>query len=216
MGNDEESSQEKYMSVSLHSIKNCQHADVTHVALPYAVPFKYQNKHLFLRHLYVAANGILALSSRELQLDWIQFLVNPSVAREFPSDLQVILLPLWTVKANYTDYEFTSICAENISPMSVEYSKTHEYVQSLLKQDKTTLMKSLLQFTIITWRGHIIHPTSGVYEDIEFQTILATDFDSTFLIYIYGNLGSGLELVSSSYAILRGYAINDPTSLKQR
>lgn len=194
---------------------HCLQTDVIHSKIDHSIPFSHNAEHVFLDNLYAASNGIFILAAKELPKEWIQVLAHPSVSKQFPSEFQAVFLPLWTVKDDYSDYKFTSICADTVTPTSAQYQTSLKYVNEMLSTSNLDRLEDFLQITTVTWKGYVTSLNS-VNESIEFQAVLATDFDVTYVAYVYGFLGSGLELVTHSFPMLRGYAIPDPYAIKSR
>nr|XP_039264177.1 uncharacterized protein LOC120339992 [Styela clava] len=202
-------------TVKFHPVHNCQHLDVVYIDVKYTFPITHRRMNInntrFFNSLYATKNGVIILSKRRIPIEWFKIFRYPDISKEYPSEFGAVFMPLWIADIKNKEYELDKICVEFVTADSTDFVKSADFVNQNLMAD---IEFKPLQIAFITWKGRIV-PTSSVLNtdtSIQYQSIIATDFVSTYLINIYGYLGETQQLASeNNFPILKGYAIAYPS-----
>lgn len=148
----------------------------------------------------------MVLSDTMIAKEWFNVLQYPDILKQFPSQFGMVIFPLWAPDTSALGYRVTKICAEVYTRDSANYLRTMDYMKNLSPDNTTT---NFLQLVVITWRG-----ISSTENPVQFQLIIATNFNRTYIYYVYGNMGPSFNIGPSQFPILKGYVIQNPYAEK--
>lgn len=177
---------------------------------------------VLLRYLYVAENGVAVLTNTTLPLETAAALQNPSLMLKFffLKEFKVVLAPLWMRSGLSKTNNQSKVCVESFD----SFKSTNFNMLSINKLIKTRLSEDFnaLSVTVASWINLVpkwknesqyeANTASG--EGISFQIVIATDYNSTYLITSYGEMKLSSRYSLAEYIHAMGPAVFNGTIQK--